>query len=148
MGLLESLGISASALNAQRLRMDVIAHNVANVNSTRGADGGPFRRQVVSFKALTDGAAGLAAPLPGGANGLPGRGVGVDRIDTDQTPGRRVYDPSHPDADADGFVETSNVDLVVEMTDMVSAVRAYEASVTALNAAKTMAQSALDLAGR
>lgn len=148
MGLLRSIGVSASALAAQRLRMDVIANNVANMNSTRGVDGGPFRRQVVSFQARRAEPQGFGATRPNALPPLRTQGVQVNRIETDNSPGRRVLDPSHPDADADGFVEMPNVDLVVEMTDIVAATRAYEANVTVLNATKAMAMRALELARR
>ncbi len=150
MGLLSSIRISASALTAHRLRMDVIANNVANMTSTRGPDGGVFQRQVVSFRAQPTGRQGFSALFreQSGLPSLPTRGVAVNRITEDQNPGRRVLDPSHPDADAEGFVEMPNVDLVVEMTDMVAAARAYEANVTVMNASKAMAQRALDIGNR
>lgn len=145
MGLLRSVAISASALAAQRLRMDVVANNVANMNSTKGPDGGPFRRQVVSFQARL----GQPGPTPlsprGPIRNSPTEGVVISRLESDNSPGRRVYDPSHPDADDDGFVEMPNVNMVIEMTDMVAAARAYEASVTVLNATKSMAQRALQI---
>ncbi|MEE9277430.1 MAG: flagellar basal body rod protein FlgC [Dehalococcoidia bacterium] len=149
MGLLSSIRISASALAAQRLRMDVVANNVANMNSTRGLDGGPFRRQVVSLREMPDSRSAFTALLNrSSALGQPRKGVAINRIETDMSPGRRSFDPSNPDADEDGFVELSNVNLVVEMTDMVAATRSYEASITVLNAAKTMALRALDIARR
>ena len=150
MGFLHAIRLSASGLAAQRLRMDVISNNVANVNSTRGADGDAFKRQVVSFRAADGGTNAFGALLERmrGNGPAPAGGVTVNRIDTDTSPGRRVLDPTHPDADADGFIETSNVDLVVEMTDMVAAVRAYEANVTVLNASKSMAQTALQISSR
>ena len=149
MGLLSSIRIGASGLTAQRLRMDVIANNVANMDSTRGLDGGPFRRQVVSFRALPNQRSPFTAPLrPGIGVEQPAKDVVVNRLETDRSPGRRVLDPTHPDADEDGFVEMPNVNLVVEMTDMVAATRAYEASVTVLNAAKAMAMRALDIGRR
>ena len=146
MGLLGSIKISASALNAQRLRMDVVANNVANMNSTRGADGGPFRRQMVSFKAAPNNRSSFASQFSRSqVPELPTRGVMVNRLETDTSAGRRLFDPGHPDADEDGFVEMANVDLVIEMTDMVAATRAYEANVTVMNAAKAMAQRALQI---
>lgn len=149
MGLLSSIRISASALAAQRLRMDVVANNVANMNSTRGLDGGPFRRQVISLREMPDNRSAFTAFLNrSSAPGQPRKGVAINRIETDMSPGRRSFDPSNPDADEDGFVELSNVNLVVEMTDMVAATRSYEASITVLNAAKTMALRALDIARR
>jgi len=120
--------ISASALTAERLRMDIISSNVANVDTTRTADGGPYRRQMVVFDVGQDG------------------GVRVSRIQEDSsTPSRLVYRPEHPDANAEGWVEYPNVILVNEMVDMLAATRAYEANVTALNATKTMVNSALNI---
>jgi len=120
--------ISASALTAERLRMDIISSNVANVDTTRTADGGPYRRQMVVFDVGQDG------------------GVRVSRIQEDSsTPSRLVYRPAHPDANAEGWVEYPNVILVNEMVDMLAATRAYEANVTALNATKTMVNSALNI---
>ena len=149
MGLLNSVRISASALSAQRIRMDVTANNVANMESTSGPDAGPFRRQMVSFRALPNGTSPFQALFSRqqGAE-LPTRGVGVERLLTDTSPGRRVHDPTHPAADDEGFIEMPNVNLVVEMTDMVSSTRAYEANVTVLNAAKSMAMRALEIARR
>lgn len=148
MGLLGSIRISASALNAQRLRMDVVANNVANMNSTRGPEGGPFRRQVVSFKAAPPSRAGSSFGeqfRAGTTQELSSAGVMVNRLERDTSGGRRVFEPDHPDADEEGFVELANVNLVVEMTDMIAATRVYEASVTVMNAAKSMAQTALQL---
>ncbi len=149
MGFLDSIRISASALTAQRLRMDVTANNVANMESTRGPEGGRFRRQMVTFRALPAGPSTFAALFNRRTGATPPTaGVGVDRILTDNSPGRLVFDPRHPDADDDGFVEMPNVNLVVEMTDMVAATRAYEANVTVLNAAKSMAMRAIEIARR
>lgn len=144
MGLIQSVRISASALFAQRLRMDVIANNVANMNTSRTVEGGPYQRQQVVFRergrdvAFRDflGAAGAGSRRGGG-------GVEVAAIRTDNAEPRRVHDPTHPDADADGFVLLPNIDVITEMTDLISAKRAYQASVTVLNAAKSMALDAL-----
>ena len=143
MGIMQSLRISASALAAQRLRMDVVANNVANMNTTRTASGGPYRRQSVVFQ--EQGRDVAFRDFLGHANGAgTGRGgVEVGRIQEDTTPPRRVHDPAHPDADADGFVLLPNIDIVTEMTDLVGANRAYEASVTVLNATKALALNAL-----
>jgi flagellar basal-body rod protein FlgC len=143
MGLMQSMRISASALMAQRLRMDVVANNVANMNTTRTADGGPYRRQSVVFG--EQGRDVAFRDFLGHARGAgrSGGGVEVERIHEDTTPPRRVHDPAHPDADAEGFVLLPNIDIVTEMTDLVGANRAYEASVTVLNATKALALSAL-----
>lgn len=144
MGLFSSLRISASALAAQRLRMDVVANNVANMNSTRGADGAVYRRQSVVFREQRQGPA--FGDLLGTAMGRgAGAGVEVSSIHQDTSAPRRVHDPSHPDADQDGFIYLPNIDIVTEMTDLTSAGRAYEASATVLNATKALAQSALNI---
>lgn len=136
---------TASALTAQRLRMDVLANNVANVETTRTEAGGPYKRQQVVFVADQSGS-GFTPPIPAAVNvKTPGRGVRVQAILTDDTPGQRLYDPTHPDADAEGFVSYPNVNVVTEMTDMLSATRSYEANVTVFNALKNMALRALDI---
>lgn len=145
MSLIHSLRTSASALVAQRLRMDVVANNVANMNTTRTADGGPYQRQVVLFREK-----GQEVPFRdflGAATGKGTRGGGVEvaQVREENVPARRVYDPEHPDADEEGFVLLPNIDVVTEMTDLVSARRAYEASVTVLNATKSLALRALDI---
>jgi flagellar basal-body rod protein FlgC len=147
MGILRTLHISGSALLAQRLRMDVIANNVANMNTTRTAAGGPYRHQSVQFVEERAGTPfrdilGRAADTSGAG------GVRVGAVVEDNLPPRRVHDPQHPDADADGYVLMPNIDIVSEMTDIVSARRAYEASVTVLNATKAMALRALDIGRR
>ena len=134
MGLFDSFRISGSALTAQRLRMDVISSNIANAETTETAEGGPYKARKVVF-----------TPLAMGAKGAPGsdlstEGVAVTRIDADSTNPRLVYEPDHPNARPDGFVAYPNVDVVTEMVDMLSATRAYEANVTAVNASKSMAQ--------
>ncbi|MEZ4502247.1 MAG: flagellar basal body rod protein FlgC [Dehalococcoidia bacterium] len=143
MGLMQSLRISASSLMAQRLRMDVISNNVANMNTTRTADGGPYRRQSVVFEEQGRDVKFRDFLQHASGDWKTGGGVQVDRILEDTTPPRKVHDPSHPDADADGFVLLPNIDIVTEMTDLVGANRAYEASVTVLNATKSLALSAL-----
>jgi flagellar basal-body rod protein FlgC len=144
MGMFDGLEISASGLTAERMRMDVTAQNLANAQTTRGADGQPYRRKEVvlaerqapgSFGAALTGAMGTGAP----------NGVEVAAVTEDQTPLKRVYDPSHPDADADGYVQMPNVDAVAEMVDLISAQRAYEANVTAMQAAKQMFAKTLEL---
>ena len=127
--------ISGSALTAQRLRMDVVAGNIANADTTRtNGQRAPYQRQEVVFQ-----------PLLAGADS-PGNGLQVAAIVRDPTPARQVYDPSHPDADPQtGLVAYPNVDTTTEMTDLLSASRAYEANVTVLNAIKQMAQRSIDL---
>jgi flagellar basal-body rod protein FlgC len=132
MGLFGSLDISASALSAERLRMDVTAENLANAQSTRTAGGGPYRRKEVVLEATGDG---------GFAGALASARAGVE----DQTPNRLVYDPSHPDANAQGYVSMPNVNPVTEMVDLISASRSYEANVTAMQTTKQMFSKTLDL---
>ena len=147
MGFLGAIRTSASALSAERLRMDVIANNVANQDTTRTAAGGPYRRQMVTFVAGQNAGPGsFLAALHGRMSA--GDGVRVGAITEDQGPARRVYDPQNPDADAEGFVLKPNINIVTEMTDLVSAQRAYEASVTVLNAIKAMALKALEIGRR
>ncbi len=153
MGFFTTLRIGASALTAQRLRMDIISNNIANVNTTRSAGGGAFRRQQVVFSpreasvpALMSSDSLSPAAFGGSKASEPtGLGVQVDQIVEDTAPGIRTYQPDHPDADADGFVTYPNVNVVTEMVDMMAASRAYEASVATINAAKSMAQKALEL---
>lgn len=148
MSFLAALRSTASALTAQRLRMDVISNNIANAETTRTVDGGPYRRQAVVFRP-GQGASPFQVALARFRN--PSEypslvsGVNVSNIVADPTPGRQVFDPSHPDANPQGFVEYPNVDIVTEMTDLVSASRAYEANVTVANALKSMAMRALDI---
>jgi flagellar basal-body rod protein FlgC len=144
MGLLRSLQISGSALLAQRLRMDVVANNVANMNTSRTAEGGPYKRQSVRFQEDQPDSP-FRDILGRAADAATGGGVHVSRIVEDDAAPRRVHDPQHPDADANGDVLLPNIDVVTEMTDVVSARRAYEASVTVLNATKAMAMRALDI---
>jgi flagellar basal-body rod protein FlgC len=146
MGLFDAFDISASALTAERLRMDVTAENLANAQTTRTAAGGPYRRkEVVLESAGGEGSFGtqLNAAM-GGATGTPG-GVKAAAIIEDPTPGKRTYDPSHPDADAQGYVTMPNVDTVTEMVDLIGSSRSYEANVTALQDAKQMFARTLDL---
>jgi flagellar basal-body rod protein FlgC len=142
----DALNVSATGLTAERLRMDVTAENLANAQTTRGADGGPYRRKEVVLAEVQQGGFGaqLAKAVGTGSGSRPG-GVEVAGITQDQTPGKLVYDPGHPDADANGYVRMPNVDTVAEMVDLISASRAYEANVTAMNAAKQMFSKTLDL---
>jgi len=138
----ESLKINASGLTAQQLRMDVISNNIANAQTTKTADGGPYKRQDVYFTA--EGQDTFASTLNDSEDQYTG-GVQAEVI-TDNTPGSEVYDPTNPDADKNGYVLYPNVDPVVEMTNMLSATRSYEANLSAVDAAKTMASKALDIA--
>ena len=147
MGMFDAFDISASALTAERMRMDVTAENLANAQTTRTADGGPYRRKEVVLQEVAKGggfAGNLRTAMGAGSSGRPG-GVEVSGIAEDSTPNKMVYDPGHPDADANGYVSMPNVDSVTEMVDLISASRAYEANVTALQSAKTMFSKTLDL---
>lgn len=144
MSFMQSLDISASALTAQRLRMDIIANNLANVNTTRTAKGGAYRRQMPVFTERP-GEESFRQVLQRTLEDRIGRGVRVTAIIEDQSPLKMVYNPDHPDANRDGYVAMPNVNTVMEMVDMISATRAYEASVTAINSAKSMAMKALEI---
>jgi flagellar basal-body rod protein FlgC len=148
MGILETMRVSLSALTAQRVRMDVTASNLANVDTTRTPQGGPYlRRQVVfateqpsPFARLVQTRTGLVETTPSA-----GRGVQVAGIVVDRRAVREVYDPTHPDADVNGIVRYPDIDVVSEMTNLMAATRAYEANVTVLDALKTMAMRALSI---
>jgi flagellar basal-body rod protein FlgC len=143
MGLFDALDASGSALSAERVRMDVTAENLANAQSTRTANGqGPYRRKEV---VLQEAGAGVGACASFADSLQAARGVKVAGIVEDPTPSRRVYDPGHPDADAQGYVEMPNVNTVTEMTDLIGASRAYEANVTAMQTTKAMFARTLDL---
>ncbi|MCL2351490.1 MAG: flagellar basal body rod protein FlgC [Firmicutes bacterium] len=140
MSFFDAFDISATALTAQRLRMDVISQNMANANTTRAADGTPYKRKVAIFREIAG--SRFSSVLDGALTGAPrasyGAGVRVSGIVNDETPGTKVYDPGHPDADTDGYVAMPNVNTVTEMVDMISASRSYEANVTAMNNTKAM----------
>jgi flagellar basal-body rod protein FlgC len=146
MGLFDGLEISGTGLTAERMRMDVTAENLANAQTTRGANGQPYRRKEVVLQEVPQGGFGaeLASAMSAGATQRPG-GVEVSQVVEDSTPGKLVYDPGHPDADARGYVRMPNVDTVAEMVDLISASRAYEANVTAMQASKQMFAKTLDL---
>ncbi|HEV2813326.1 MAG TPA: flagellar basal body rod protein FlgC [Solirubrobacteraceae bacterium] len=147
MSLFGSIDISGSGLSAERLRMDVTAENLANAQSTQGADGQPYRRKEVVLRQAGGSFEGAlsSAMGPTGPGSTAARGVEVVEIAEDQAPNRMVYDPGHPDADADGYVSMPNVDPVTEMVDLIAASRAYEANVTAMQTAKSMFTKTLDL---
>ena len=178
MMMMDIYDVTASAMTAQRLRMDTIASNLANVNSTRDAQGklAPYKRRNVVFAPILQNSVDEKAGFNGGSNtknqalqslgtnaqGLPvyrsgisvsenastqtGIGVEVLQISEDrQNPTRMVYDPTHPDANDKGFVEFPNINTVTEMVDMISASRAYEASVTAFQTTKSMNEATLDM---
>lgn len=140
MGYFSSLDINASALTAQRLRMDTISQNIANANTTRGADGNPYRRKTVQFEERKE----RFSEYMNSSN-VAGDGVRVSKIVEDKSPFKIVYDPGHPDADANGNVRMPNVEIVNEMVNMISATRSYEANVTAINSSKSMIMKALEI---
>jgi flagellar basal-body rod protein FlgC len=147
MGLFDAFDISASALTAERLRMDVTAENLANAQTTRTAQGGPYRRKEVVLEQVggeSSFGTALSAAM-GGATGGPAGGVKAAAIVEDSSPGKKVYDPSHPDADKQGYVTMPNVDTVTEMVDLIGSSRSYEANVTALQDSKQMFSHTLDL---
>jgi len=143
MDFFSSMRVSASGLDAQMKRMNTISSNIANSETTRTEEGGPYKRKDPLFAATAD-RESFGEIL---ANALDEnvQGVLVEEIVEDQRPPRMVFNPEHPDANADGYVAMPNVNPVEEMANMISAQRSYEANVTAMNAAKTMAQKALEI---
>ena len=146
MGLFTSFDINASGLTAERFRMDIISQNVANANTTRTSDGTPYRRKVVSF-AEKETQTPFSRVLDSARDNYAGKGVKVSTVAEDTwTDMKMVYDPSHPDADDNGYVLYPNVNIVTEMTNVIDASRAYEANATAFNASKAMAIKGLEMA--
>ena len=140
-GVFSALEVAASGLGAQRVRMNTIASNLANVHTTRTPEGGPFKRLDPVFEAAAvDGTTDAFAAESGVSR------VNVASIAQDQRPGMLVYEPGHPDANAQGYVEYPNVNAVEEMVNMITASRAYEAGVTSIESVKQMARSALGIA--
>ena len=137
MNLISGVEVTAGALNAQKLRLDIVAQNIANAETTRTAEGGPYQRQVVSF------ATELLKQQEAG--GVPLQTVKIASITSDPTPGQKVYNPQHPDAGADGMVTMPNVNLAFEMVDLITASRAYEANLSVVKNAKQMAEKALEI---
>jgi len=143
MDLFSSMNVSSSALAAERTRMNLISSNLANASATRTPEGGPYKRKDAVF-AATPLESRFARALDG-ASANEVRQVQVMQIVEDQNPPRRQYDPSHPDADPQGYVSMPNVNVVEEMADMINATRTYEANVTAVQAAKSMALKTLEI---
>jgi flagellar basal-body rod protein FlgC len=143
MAFLSSLDISGSALTAQRLRMDVVSQNVANISTTRDVNGEPYRRRYVIFQQRENTA--FSQQLNDRIAGTAGSGVRVTEILEDESAFKLDYNPSHPDADEYGYVRMPNVELAKEMVDMMSATRSYEANITVFNSTKQMAMSALEI---
>ncbi len=157
-----SLAISATGLSAQRARMDVIAQNLANVETTRTAEGGPYRRRVVNLEAIAptvamaDTIAGLPAPstvtpdlptTPMGSTATVDNtgGVRIGSIGVDKSDGPMLYDPAHPDADKNGYVHMPNVRMTDELMDLMNARRLYEANATVFQVARAMLHKAIDI---
>ncbi|MBR4026540.1 MAG: flagellar basal body rod protein FlgC [Lachnospiraceae bacterium] len=144
MSLFQSFNISASGMTAQRFRTDIIAENIANINTTRTEDGGPYRRKIVTFgeKDVT----AFSQIYSASKNAAVGNGVKVTSVKEDtETDFIMEYDPANPDADENGYVSYPNVNTVTEMTNLIDATRAYEANTTAFNASKAMAQTGLSI---
>ncbi len=142
MNLFGVLEISSSALLAERVRAEVVASNMANAETTRTAEGGPYQRKTVVFRS-EPAAAGFQQALANAA--APAAGVAVDSVVADKTPPVRRYDPSHPDADADGYVATPAINPVQEMADLMGAVRSYQLNASAVQATKSMIQLSVDI---
>ncbi|HOJ77343.1 MAG TPA: flagellar basal body rod protein FlgC [Bacillota bacterium] len=140
MNLFRNFDISASALTAERLRMDLISNNIANARTTRTEEGGPYRRQVPIFATVLEDKINAAGQVVRNY-----AGVKVVGIRNDNRPPQIVYDPSHPDANEAGYVAYPDINVVTEMVDLIGASRAYEANITAFNAAKDMFRAALEL---
>lgn len=135
MNLITGIDVTADALSAQKTRLDVVAQNIANAQTTRTAAGGPYQRQVVSFE----------SELMKRTDGTSADTVRVGGIIPDMTPGQQVYNPQHPDAGPDGMVRMPNVNLAYEMVDLITASRAYEANLAFAKDAKQIAQKTLDI---
>ncbi len=144
MSFFNSFNVSATGLTAERLRMDVISKNIANTNTTRTSAGTPYRRQIPIFKELESASFKDVFDQAMGDKSA-GQGVEVVAIKEDMSDFKREYNPSHPDADEDGYVLLPNVDVVTEMINLISASRAYEANVTVINGTKSMAMKALSI---
>lgn len=150
MGIFTSINTAASGLTAQRTRLDVIANNIANVNTTRTTEGGPFRRSRVIFRPRVSQPYWRSPFLPEYLDNGVGKGVRITKIEKDtDAKNRLVYDPTHPDAILSGakkgYVEFPNINTVNEMVDMISATRAYEANVAMVNGSKSMFLKALEI---
>ncbi len=152
MGIFTAMNIASTGLTAQRLRMDIIANNIANVNTTRTTDGGPYRRKRVILRPRNDELEFRTRFLPQALWRGMGEGVRVIKIEEDRSPERLVYDPTHPDSiqsgPLKGYVKFPNVNVVTEMVDMISASRAYEANVTVVQNSSQMFMRGLEIGSR
>lgn len=145
MSIFNSINISASALTAEKTRIDIIAKNMANANSTRSTGGMPYRRQMAIFE--EDKRKSFAEHLSKYSKDN-GKGVKISKIVEDDSPFKLKYEPGHPDADENGYVQMPNVDTIKEMVDLISAQRSYDANITAMNSSKSMLMKALDIGRR
>lgn len=143
MDFFSSMEVSSSALTAERTRMNLISSNLANANATRTPEGGPYKRKDAVFSSQQS--EGFGTVLEKAANRKGPQKVAVTEIREDSNPPRMQYDPTHPEADAKGYVAMPNVNVVEEMADMIAATRTYEANVTAIQAAKSMALKTLEI---
>ncbi len=137
MNLISAIDVTAGALNANKTRLDIVAQNIANAQTTRGPNGSAYQRQVVSFE--------TEVLRRGGFGGAALQTVRVGTISTDRTPGQQVHNPQHPDAGPDGQVMMPNVNLSYEMVDLITASRAYEANLSVVKNARQMAMKALEI---
>jgi len=133
MNIISGINVTASALSAEKMRMDLVAENIANAHTTHDVDGHAYKRKVVSFESM----------IVPGADG--GKGVKVSQVSNDNSPGEVVFEPGHPDADKDGMVQMPNVNIATEMVDLLSSSRAYEANLAVVRNAKQMAMKALSI---
>lgn len=145
MAFLSAMNISGSALTAQRMRLDIASENIANVSTTRTESGEPYRRKMVVFEPIQQSNFQAVFNRARGQGAAQQRGVRVSEIVEDERDFKMVYNPSHPDADENGYVRMPNVDLLKETADSMEATRAYDANVTAFNAIKSMATKGLDI---
>ena len=146
MSIFNSINISASALTAEKTRIDIIAKNMANANSTRATGGMPYRRQMAIFEESKINS--FSEHLSKYTNKNNGKGVKISKVVEDDTPFKLKYEPGHPDADENGYVKMPNVDTIKEMVDLISSQRSYDANITAMNASKSMLMKALDIGRR
>ena len=136
MNLISGIDVTSGALNAQKTRLDIVAQNIANAQTTRTPNGGPYQRQIVSFESEL---------IRRGGGGASLQSVRIGSISADRTPGQQVYNPQHPDARPDGTVTMPNVNLSYEMVDLITASRAYEANLSVVKNARQMAMKALEI---
>lgn len=141
----DALRISATGLSAERLRMDVISSNIANANSIRTQEGGPYRRQVALLAPIEKEENSFKSILNKEQNEEYGKGVKIAGIIEDKSPLKMVYDPKHPDANKEGYVAYPNVNVMKEMVELITASRAYDANITAMNATKNMFLKTLEI---